>query len=281
VADPKDDYPSSVVPAVQLIWTALGVVRPPRAGTAVSGGRDSTRALWRFVEQRDTLDFRLRSAAPRTLEAEGRRDGHVMARSRTLLGPADCRRAYGSMSRRGRRGLSSRSWRWIRRRPSLRRCGAVVASVAGLSLGGCLYGFAGGGLPNIKTVAILPFDNETPEPALTQEVADAVREAVENRLGLRASGEASADAVVRGRISRYDPDLPTAVQTGQGQANDAAADPAHRRRRDSGSARGPDAVAAAGAHRHGEYQPPQEAEGRKVALQKLVTEIVDGAQSQW
>jgi hypothetical protein len=43
------------------------------------------------------------------------------------------------------------------------------------------------------------------EPALTQEVADAVREAVEHRLGLRASGEASADAVVRGRISRTIP----------------------------------------------------------------------------
>jgi len=31
----------------------------------------------------------------------------------------------------------------------------------------------------------------------------------------------------------------------------------------------------------GDYQPPQEAEGRKIALDKLVTEIVDGAQSQW
>ena len=31
----------------------------------------------------------------------------------------------------------------------------------------------------------------------------------------------------------------------------------------------------------GEYQPPQEAQGRQVALNKLVTDIVDGAQSQW
>jgi hypothetical protein len=31
----------------------------------------------------------------------------------------------------------------------------------------------------------------------------------------------------------------------------------------------------------GEYQPPQEAAGRKLALQKLVNDIVDGAQSQW
>jgi hypothetical protein len=31
----------------------------------------------------------------------------------------------------------------------------------------------------------------------------------------------------------------------------------------------------------GEYAPPREAEGRKLALQKLVNDIVDGAQSQW
>ena len=50
-------------------------------------------------------------------------------------------------------------------------------------VGGC-YGFAGGGLPpSIKTVAVLPFDNQTPEPTLTQEISRAVREAVEQRLG--------------------------------------------------------------------------------------------------
>ena len=49
-------------------------------------------------------------------------------------------------------------------------------------------------MPNIKTVAILPFDNETPEPALTTEVATAVHQAIEDRLGLRPSGEQSADA---------------------------------------------------------------------------------------
>ena len=77
------------------------------------------------------------------------------------------------------------------------------------SLGGCLYGFAGGGLPpTIKTVALLPFDNQTAEPTLTQEVAVRVREAVESRLGLRQASESQADAVVRGTIVRYEPDLP-------------------------------------------------------------------------
>ena len=48
-----------------------------------------------------------------------------------------------------------------------------------LLLGGCLYGFAGGGLPpNIKTVAILPFENLTPEPTLTRDIQEAVRDAL-------------------------------------------------------------------------------------------------------
>lgn len=173
-------------------------------------------------------------------------------------------------------------WGWIRRRSSLRRCGAVVANVAALTLGGCLYGFAGGGLPNIKTVAILPFDNDTPEPALTTEVANAVHEAIEGRLGLRPAGEATADAVVRGRIARYDPDLPIAVQTGTGQANvtrrqiQLTVDIQILDQRD-----GKTLWQHQGLTITGDYQPPQEADGRKTALQKLVTEIVDGAQSQW
>mgnify|MGYP003551512205 CR=1 FL=1 len=64
-------------------------------------------------------------------------------------------------------------------------------------LAGCWYGFAGGGLPaDIKTVAVLPFDNLTTEPALTQEVNVAVNTAMQGRLGLRSSGESTADAVV-------------------------------------------------------------------------------------
>jgi hypothetical protein len=145
-----------------------------------------------------------------------------------------------------------------------------------------LYGFAGGGLPNIKTVAILPFDNDTPEPTLTQEVATAVREAIEGRLGLRSAGEAGADAIVRGRIARYDADLPLAVQTGFGQSNvtrrqiQITVDVLIVDQRE-----GKTLWQRQGLTVTGEYQPPQEAAGRKIALDKLVTEIVDGAQSQW
>jgi hypothetical protein len=138
-------------------------------------------------------------------------------------------------------------------------------------------------LPNIKTVAILPFDNETPEPALTTEVATAVHQAIEDRLGLRPAGEQSADAVVRGRISRYDADLPLTIQSATGQAPNVTrrqvqitVDIAIVDQRDGKTLWQHQSLTVTG-----DYQPPAEPDGRKVALDKLVTEIVTGAQSQW
>jgi len=131
-------------------------------------------------------------------------------------------------------------------------------------------------------VAIIPFENDTPEPALTQEVNDAVREAIERRLGLRLAGEATADAIVRGRVVRYDPDMPVALVGGLGQAT------VTRRKvlltvdvEIVNQREGKTIWKRQGLSAEGEYQPPQEAAGRKLALQKLVNDIVDGAQSQW
>ena len=152
-------------------------------------------------------------------------------------------------------------WSWsIRPRCSILRFGAGAVSALALALSGCLYGFAGGGLPNIKTVAILPFDNQTAEPALTKEVNDAVLEAFQRRLGLRLAGESNADAVVRGKVTRYDPDVPAAYRAGQGRT---------------------DVTQRQGLSESGDYAPPQEAAGRKIALEKIVNALVDGAQSQW
>src|ERR1700686_768115 len=124
-----------------------------------------------------------------------------------------------SSFRRDRRALSSVWWRSIRRRCSTPRCGAVGASLAVLALAACLYKFAGGGLPNIKTIAILPFDNQTPEPALTKEVQNAILDEIPSRLGLRPAAESNADAVVRGRVTRYDAAVPVAFTPGVGTAN--------------------------------------------------------------
>ena len=156
------------------------------------------------------------------------------------------------------------------------------ASALALALAACLYHFSGGGLPNVKTVAILPFDNQTPQPELTKEVNDAVREAFEGRLGLREAGEQTADAVVRGRVTRYDPDTPVALQPGRGQVSVT-----QRRVQISvdveilDQREGKTLWQRQGLTVDGEYDPPKEADGRKIALSKLVNEIVDGAQSQW
>jgi hypothetical protein len=167
------------------------------------------------------------------------------------------------------------------RRSGRHRSGLLLAAAL-LATPGC-YGFAGGGLPShIKTVAILPFDNQTAEPALVQEVSDALTEAMERRLGLRLSSEASADAVVRGTIVRYDPDLLLSQQPGQGNVQ------VTRRRvrlvlnvEIYDQREGKTLWQRSGLSIDGEYAPPSEADGRRVAMDKLVQDIVDGAQSQW
>lgn len=151
-------------------------------------------------------------------------------------------------------------------------------------MAGC-YGFAGGGLPpEVKTVAVLPFDNLTSEPTLTQLVTAAVRDAVQGRLGLRQAGESQADALVRGSISRYEPDLPVQY-TGTGVGN--TVEVTKRLLQITVSVEildqksGKTLWSRTGLTLEGDYDPGKESDGRQKAIDKLVTNIVDGAQSQW
>jgi hypothetical protein len=135
---------------------------------------------------------------------------------------------------------------------------------------------------HIRTVAILPFDNRTGEPALAQEVSEAIATAVQGRLGLQPASEATADAIVRGEIVRYDPDIPLSYEAGQGQVQ------VTRRRVQItvnveifDQRQGKAIWQRSGLSVDGEYQPPAEVAGRQLALQKLVNDIVEGAQSQW
>jgi hypothetical protein len=132
-------------------------------------------------------------------------------------------------------------------------------------------------------VALLPFDNQTAEPTLTKEVADRVREAVESRLGLRQASERQADALVRGTIVRYEPDLPVQYTGGEGQAVNVT----RRLVQITVSVEIMDQKQSkplwqrSGLVLEGEYDPGRERDGRDRALEKLVTNIVEGAQSQW
>ena len=133
---------------------------------------------------------------------------------------------------------------------------------------------------------MLPFDNRTPEPTLTQEVNAAVRDAVEGRLGVRQAGEETADALVRGTITRYEPDVPVAY-TGNDDNNQV--DVTRRLVQITVSVEIVNQQTnrtiwqRAGLTVEGDYEPGRETErdGRRKALERLTINIVEGAQSQW
>src|SRR5207249_1888574 len=75
-----------------------------------------------------------------------------------------------------------------------------------LLLSGCLYGFrGGGGFPStIHTIFIQPFDNQTAQFELDQQIFAKLFEKLPRALGVRPGGREVADAVVRGKVMRYD-----------------------------------------------------------------------------
>jgi len=169
----------------------------------------------------------------------------------------------------------------------LRRISGSVLSLSLLALPGCIYGFSGGGLPPaVRTVAVMPFENVTSDPTLTAEINRAVREAVEDRLGLRPAGEKDADAIVTGTIRRYEPDLPVAFQ-GVGTEEVKKVEVTRRLLQLVVDVRIFDQKAEKVLWERmslmvdGDYETGKERDGRRKALEKLTTNIVDGAQSQW
>ena len=155
--------------------------------------------------------------------------------------------------------------------------------VALLALPGCIYGFAGGGLPShVRTVAVLPFENETFSPELPLELQEALRRGLRARLGLRDATEARANAVVRGKISSYMLDEPVGFSADPNRANTA-----RRRLRVQVDVEIVDQVTGktlwsrTGIQAEGEYADQGEAEGRKQAIDRIVNDVIEGAQSQW
>jgi hypothetical protein len=145
------------------------------------------------------------------------------------------------------------------------------------------YKFAGGGLPrNVRTIAVLPFDNQTAVPDLQRELFESMRSTLQRRLNLRDASEARADAIVRGAIVRYDTDVPIAYS-----ADPRAANQARRQLQlvldvtivDQASGR--TLWERRGLTAKGEYAERNEAAGRREAIDRLLTDIVEGAQSQW
>lgn len=160
---------------------------------------------------------------------------------------------------------------------------AVVAGGAAALVSGCFYGFAGGGLPrHVRTVAVIPFENQTPLPELQRELNDALRLGLEQRLGLRDAAEDRADAIVRGTLVRFEPDVPVAFSA------DATRSTSVRRRLQVvvdveiyDQVAGKVIWEKKGLTAEGEYGERQETQGRRQAIDRIVADVIEGAQSQW
>lgn len=149
--------------------------------------------------------------------------------------------------------------------------------------GGVSYGFSQGAFPpHIRTMAIVPFENQTPAAELQSELYDNMRQELRKRLGVRDAAEERADALVRGNIVSYDVDVPVAYSADPRQAVSA------RRRLQItidveivDQTNGRILWQRKGLRGEGEYLERAEADGRKLAISRIVNDIVEGAQSQW
>ena len=162
----------------------------------------------------------------------------------------------------------------------MRRFGVLSAVL----LSGCLYSLSGGGgLPrHIRTVAVLPFENETANAEVSGELQLELRKGLESRLGVREAPEARASAVVTGTIKRYEADVPVGFSADPARATTA------RRRvqividvKIVDQTTGKTLYERAALSADGEYAERAEPTGRKQAIERIVTEIIEGAQSQW
>ena len=168
-------------------------------------------------------------------------------------------------------------------RPSGDRSRVAILATLVLLFSGCVYGFAGGGLPpTVRSIAVIPFENQTSSAELQQEFMSRLRRELRERLGVREAGEAQASAVVRGAITRYEPDIPIAFSADRTQSVAA-----RRKLVLTVDIEIYDQVAGRvlwsrkGMTAEGEYAERAETEGRRRAIEKLVNDVIEGAQSQW
>lgn len=153
-----------------------------------------------------------------------------------------------------------------------------------LTLSACLYSMSGGGgFPShIRTVAVLPFDNETASPELTAEIHERLRKSLASRLGLREAPEGRANAIVRGTITEFESDVPVAFSADPSRATSA------RRKVELlvnveivDQSTGMSLFERKGIRGEGEYEERKELEGRQRAIDRIIELVIEGAQSQW
>jgi outer membrane lipopolysaccharide assembly protein LptE/RlpB len=161
----------------------------------------------------------------------------------------------------------------------------AIALVLAGSAGACNYGLKGGGgfPPEIRTIYIAPLDNQTVEFDIDDQIFSALREQLPRALGLSLAGERNADAVVRGTVTRYEaaaqnyrPGQPGRVDVVQ-QEIQVTMSIQIIDVRNSEILYEQSAISGRGA-----YDPNQTDEiARARAIEVLIQQIINGAQSQW
>lgn len=173
-----------------------------------------------------------------------------------------------------------------------RRAGASgPVLLALLLIAGCNYGFRGGGglPPHVETVYVEPFENETAQFGLEQELVTMLSEDLPARLGVRPAGRQVADALVRGRIVRYSDQAQNYRDDGSGEAVGTSTQVVSHQVRVGVAIEIIDVSEnlilweSRGVTGEGSYQPSSESDraARQQAIEDLVGQIIDGAQSQW
>jgi hypothetical protein len=161
----------------------------------------------------------------------------------------------------------------------------ISSALLALFLSGCVYSFVGGGLPrHIRTIAVLPFENATPQPLIEAELERRMQQDVPRNLGLRIADESVADAVIRGRITGYEevaasvrPAQDDRLPVVQRQVRITYEAEIYDMREDQSLWRAQSQSVL------GNFQPDSESveQGQARAIQELVRRVIDGAQSQW
>lgn len=169
---------------------------------------------------------------------------------------------------------------------AVRAVAVLLVTLLSLSAAACNYSFrAGAGFPDhIRTVAVLPFENQTNRFELTDELHQQLLQELPPALGIQPGGENTADAVVRGVITDYDVSAPSYRQGDAGRAEVLQREVSLRVQvqiidREQNLILWEDR----GLRERGQYLEASETEevARAEAIELLVQAIVDGAQSNW
>lgn len=162
---------------------------------------------------------------------------------------------------------------------------SIVAALLLLAATACNYGFSGGGgFPaHIRTLYIAPLQNDTRQFDLDQQIFRQLSDRLPRALGVRPAGEQNADAILRATITRYEdvaqtrPAQPGRVEVIQNQVQITLSVQVVDVRNNQVVF---ESTSISG---RGEYNPETQTEeaARLKAIEVLIQQIIDNAQSQW